>query len=363
MRYVKVASRYYGGIDLHSKSMVICIMDSNGKVITTRRLENRAGELLQVIAPYRPYIALAVESTFNWYWLVDACRSNKIPIHMGHAYYMKAIHGDKQKNDKIDARKIADLLRVGLLPYAHTCSAEMRTVRDLLRQRLRLVQWRSSMFVRTKMIFYQAGDIDTERAALRNKSQRQKTVSKVSDPFTRMICTTNMSMATTLDEYIRRIEKEVLNHAHEHHRQDLQLLQTLPAVGPIIGLTILYELDTLSRFNRRQHFSSYCRLARPMHTSDNKPAGKGNAKCGSPYLKCAFMEILTNAPSNSEAIRTVYDYLKTLHEPLKARYILASHLCTVAFYMLKHKKPFDEQRFIASFPEAFSQVSQLAAIA
>jgi hypothetical protein len=213
------------------------------------------------------------------------------------------------------------------------------------------------------MIFYQVGDIDTDTAALKNRTQRQKTVNKVSNHFTRMMCTTNMNMATALDEHIKCIEKEVLSHTHVHHPQDLQILQSMPGVGSIIGLTILYELDILSRFRRRQHFSSYCRLAKPMYTSNNKPAGKGNAKCGSSYLKAAFMEILTNAPANSDAIRTVYDYLKTRHEPLKARAIVANHLCTVAYYMLKHKQRFDEQRFIASFPEAFSHTLQLEAVA
>jgi transposase len=338
--------------------MVICVVDSKGKVMTTRRIANRFEELEAIIKAYEN-IELAVESTFNWYWLVDACRAHDIRIHLGHAYYMKAIHGDKQKNDKLDARKIADLLRAGLLPYAHACSAEQRSVRDLLRQRLRLVRMRSTLFIRTRMIFYQAGDIDTAGGALKNKTQRDKTVDRLSDHFTRTVCRTNMSLATTIDEHIRHIEKEVYRHAQEHHCHDLAILQTVPGIGPIIGLTVLYELDTLARFRRRQDFSSYCRLAKPIHSSDNKPVGRGNAKCGSPYLKWAFMEVLSNAATSCESVRVVSDYLKTRHEPLRARAILANHFCTVVYYMLKHKLPFDEERFIASFPEAFSHSPQL----
>lgn len=358
MKYVKVICRFFGGIDLHSKSMVVCIMDQYGNVLTTRRIPNRFGELLKVIAPYRQSLALAVESTFNWYWLVDACRMNGVEIHMGHAYYMKSIHVDKHKNDKLDARKIAGLLRVGLLPYAHACSAEMRPVRDLLRQRQRLVHIRSSLLTSTKMNFYQFGDIDITLAALKNKKQRAKTIATVPNPHTRMLCSSNMDLVTSLDGHIQCIERELLRHTHEHYRDDLALLRSVPGIGPIIGLTILYEIDSRSRFHRRQDFSSYCRLVNPDRSSDNKTVGHGNRKCGSPYLKWAFMEIISNAPADSQTVKSVHDYLITCYEPLKARAVLANHFCTVVYYMLKHKTCFDEIRFARSFPEAFSQAPE-----
>jgi transposase len=269
---------------------------------------------------------------------------------------MKAIHGDKHKNDKLDAQKIAHLLRAGLIPYAHACSADMRHVRDLLRQRQHLVQWHSQLLTRTKMTFYQIGLIDTEPLSLRNRTQRQALVDMVPDPFTRLVCSSNTALMKSLHEHIRDIERVILQHARDTHGEDLALLLSVPGIGPIIGLTILYELDNFSRFSRRQQFSSYCRLAKPVHTSDNKPVGLGNRKCGSPYLKWAFMEIISNAVANSDAIKTVHNHLKARYEPLKARAILATHFCMIVYYMLKKKKPFDEQRFKRSFPEAFSTV-------
>lgn len=136
MRFYTEQHPYYCGIDLHTKNMYICILDQAGKILVHKNISTSPQALLRVIEPFLPDIAITVECIFTWYWIADLCREENIPFILGHALYMKAIHGAKTKNDKIDSRKIAVLLRGGMIPMAYVYPAEMRSTRDLLRRRM-----------------------------------------------------------------------------------------------------------------------------------------------------------------------------------------------------------------------------------
>src|SRR5919197_127994 len=143
MKFYTQQHRYYCGIDLLARSMYACVLDSQGGILLHRNMACSPELFLKAIAPYREDVAVAVECIFTWYWLADLCSQQKIPFVLGHALYMKAIHGGKAKNDKIDAHKIAVLLRGGMLPQAYVYPAEMRATRDLLRRRTYLVRRRA----------------------------------------------------------------------------------------------------------------------------------------------------------------------------------------------------------------------------
>jgi transposase len=145
MRFYTKQHRYYCGIDLHARSMYICILDSQGEIVLHRNMPCTPELFLRAIAPYREDMAVAVECIFTWYWLADLCSQENIPFVLGHALYMKAIHGGKAKNDKIDAHKIAVLLRGGMLPMAYVYPPQMRATRDLLRRRMHLMRKRSEL--------------------------------------------------------------------------------------------------------------------------------------------------------------------------------------------------------------------------
>jgi hypothetical protein len=132
MRFYTKEHQYYCGIDLHARSMYVCILDQKGDVLVHEYMDAEPQSCLRTMAPYREDIVVCVERMFTWYWLVDLCSQEHIPFVLGHALYMKAIHGGKTKNDKIDFRKIAGLLRSGMIPQAHVYPAEMRATRDLL---------------------------------------------------------------------------------------------------------------------------------------------------------------------------------------------------------------------------------------
>ena len=139
MRFYTKEHKYYCGIDLHARSMYICILDQEGKTVLHRNRQASPEAFLDAIEPYREDIVVAVECMFVWYWLSDLCAKEKIPFVLGHALYMKAIHGGKSKNDKIDSKKIATLLRGGNIPMAYVYPRKMRSTRDLLRRRNHLI--------------------------------------------------------------------------------------------------------------------------------------------------------------------------------------------------------------------------------
>ena len=116
MRFYNQQHRFYCGVDLHARTMYLCILDSNGQVVFDKNLAADPDAFLQAVAPFRDGLVVAVECLFCWYWLADLCAKEQIAFVLGHALYMKAIHGGKSKNDQIDAAKIARLLRGGTLP-------------------------------------------------------------------------------------------------------------------------------------------------------------------------------------------------------------------------------------------------------
>jgi transposase len=135
MRFYTHAHQYYCGIDLHAKSMYVCIINQQGDLLLHQNIHSDSDQFLALIHPYREDLVVAVECIFTWYWLADLCAREKIHFILGHALYMKAIHGGKAKNDRIDSRKIALLAKGGLIPQAYVYPARMRATRDLLRRR------------------------------------------------------------------------------------------------------------------------------------------------------------------------------------------------------------------------------------
>ena len=145
MRFYTQQHPHYCGIDLHARTMYLCILNQAGAIVLHRNMKADPDSFLKAIAPFRQDIVVGVECIFTWYWLADLCAGEKITFVLGHALYMKAIHGGKAKNDKIDAHKIAVLLRGGMLPMAYVYPAEMRATRDLLRRRCHLMRKRAEL--------------------------------------------------------------------------------------------------------------------------------------------------------------------------------------------------------------------------
>ena len=143
MRFYQQQHAFYCGVDLHARTMHVCVVDADGQTLVHRNIEARPDRFLTLIQQYREQLVVAVECMFAWYWLADLCAQERIAFVLGHALYMKAIHGGKTKNDRLDSEKIARLLRGGMLPLAYAYPCGMRATRDLLRRRMRLMHTRA----------------------------------------------------------------------------------------------------------------------------------------------------------------------------------------------------------------------------
>lgn len=345
MRFYNKAHRYYAGVDLHAKTLYLCILDQNGEILLQRNLKCRPDALLAAIEPYREDLVVCAECVFSWYWLADLCRQEGIEFVLGHALYMRAIHGGKAKNDKIDAFKIATLLRGGNLPIAHVYPAEMRATRDLLRRRLYLVRKRAELLSHIQNTHHQY-NLQEPRAKVAYKANRVGVAEAFSDPDSQKSMEIDLVLIEHQDRIIRELELHLVNRAKEHDPDAFHRLRSVPGIGKILAMTILYEVQDIRRFPRVQDFLSYARLVKCEHSSAGKKLGSGGAKVGNAHLKWAFSEGASLFVRHSEEGQKMARRLQSKHGPSKGLSILAAKLGRSVYYMLSREKSFQMERFL-----------------
>ena len=234
MRFYTGRHRYYCGIDLHARTMYLCILDhESGKILLHRNLRSEPELFLRTIEPYRDGLVVGVECIFCWYWLADLCSRESIPFVLGHALYMKAIHGGKAKNDKIDSHKIAVLLRAGAIPVGYVYPQGMRATRDLLRRRLFFVRKRSELYTHIRTTFHQL-NLPAPAGKLRHPCNRVGVAESIPDPVVRASVEADLALAAHLDVVIRSLEGTLRDQAAVEDPDTLELLRTIPGVGPIL---------------------------------------------------------------------------------------------------------------------------------
>ena len=346
MEFAAITTKNYCGIDLHARKMFVTIMAQGGKVLFRQNMDNNFDHLHKILEPYGQDISVGVESTYNWYWLADACHKSSIPFYLGHAFYMKAVHGGKKKNDKLDSKMVANLLRCNLFPMAYAYPETMRATRDLLRRRKYFSSLRAGCYTHIQNTFHQQGIIDVQPKEVKRKSSRRTLPGQFEDVDLEMNMNSDFDIIETLDRIIVQLEKQVYQQAKHHDRKALSLLKTIPGVDKLLSLTILYEIHTISRFKSRQQFSSYARLVKVDKISSNKKIPSKNRKIGNPYLKYAIGEIIQYAPLTSRFITKHYEKLKSKFGPPRAKSIISHKFGTAIYYMLKNGEGFDENRFI-----------------
>jgi transposase len=299
---------------------------------------------LKAIAPYRDGIVVAVECMFTWYWLADLCADAGIPFVLGHALSMKAIHGGKAKNDKIDSQKIAALLRGGMLPQAYVYPAQMRATRDLLRRRMHLAHKRAELLahVHNTNSQYNLPEIGKQIAY---KANRDGVAERFADPAVHKSIEVDLALITSDDELLRDVELTILNTAKHHDANTLYLLQTVPGIGKILSLVLLYDIHRIERFPRVQDFVSSCRLVKCAKESNGTRSGTSGAKIGNAHLKWAFSEAAVLFVRDNPAAQKDLARLEKKHDKGKALTILAQKLARAVYYMLRRKVAFDTETF------------------
>lgn len=347
MRFYNRQHQYYCGIDLHVKTMYVCILDGTGQVLVHRNVPSTPAAFLEIVAPYRTELVVAAECMFTWYWLADVCAAEGITFVLGHALAMKAIHGGKAKNDKIDSHKIAVLLRGGMLPQAYVYPAAMRSTRDLIRRRLHLVRKRGQLLAHIQNTRAQY-NLPAFGRKLAYKGNRGGVVEHFSDPSVQKSIEVDLALIDHYDALVTDLELTIVREAKRHDANAFHRLRSVPGIGKVLALTILYEIHDITRFDRVQEFASYARLIKCLKKSGGKKLGTGGAKMGNVHLKWAFSEAAVTFLRHNREGQRLLARLEKKHGKGKALSILAHKIGRAVYYMLARGTVFSMEKFLAA---------------
>jgi transposase len=329
----------YCGIDLHSSKSWIAILDEGLEVIQETSVANDLGEVLRVLEPYREELeGVAVESTFNWYWLVDGLMDAGHRAHLTNTWAVKQWEGLKHTDDRHDARWLAHLLALGILPEGYIYPRQERAVRDLLRRRAFLVRKRTSFLLSMRGAF-------ECRTGLRTRSRDVKRWTEadveayLDDPAAVLGITCLLEPLKVVTAQIQTIEKEVLTRARL--RDEFAPLQTVWGVGKVLALTIMYEVGDIARFSKVGNFASYCRLVKTARLSAGKSKGTGNRRNGNPYLSWAFSEAAHFAVRHHEVASRYFQRKRSKTNGIVAIRAVAHKLARASYYVVRDQVDFD----------------------
>jgi transposase len=336
----------FAGIDLHSNNLMIGIVDQTGQRLKHQKLECDLQQVDQFLKPFQArFKSLAVESTYNWYWLVDGLRARSYPVVLANPAQIEQYNGLKHADDKSDAYFLAELQRLGILPTGHIYDPVLRPVRDLLRRRLSLVHQRTALLLSFKSLYTRTTGGALSLSRLKGMElQEAKTLYE--HPANCLIATVQKEHIAQLDQSIARIEKAVLKSARE--LPCYKQLNTLPGIGRILGLTITMEVGEIQRFQAQGNLASYCRTVDSKRLSNGKKKGDNNGKCGNKYLAWAFVEAANFAKRYDEQCRKWFDRKAAKTSTVIATKALACKLAKAAWHVMAHATDYDPKRM---FPE------------
>lgn len=332
----------YCGIDLHSTNNFISVLDKNDTPLFEKRMPNDLERILLALSPYQSELkGVVVESTYNWYWLVDGLMDSGFKVHLANTIAMRQYDGIKYTDDLSDARYLAHLLRLGILPEGYIYPKEQRAIRDLLRKRLQLVQQRVTqhLSLQSQIARHTGERLSSEKL---KKMTREGLEERLIDPNILLAATANLVQMQSLGEAITQIEKAVMKQCHLH--PSFVSLKSIPGVGPILGMTIMLETGAIHRFPNASNFASYCRCVKSEKISNGKRKGAGNRKNGNKYLSWAYMEAAVKAARFNPKIKAYYQRKMAKSHRFVALKAVANKLAKASYYMLRDQVPFDEGR-------------------
>ncbi len=330
------------GMDLHSNNVVIGIMDSDGKRLANRKLPCELTEVVKFLAPFKKRLEqVAVESTYNWYWLVDGLRALKYPVVLANPAGMQQYSGIKHADDTNDAFFLAELLRLKILPTGHIYDAQLRPVRDVLRRRLLLVHQRTALMLSFKSLYTRTTGREMTLSELKGLEVKEAQA-LYTHPANQLISGLQIQQIDCLSESIGKIEKLVLASARELPLYSKLL--TLPGVGKILAMTITLEVGDIKRFAHAGNFASYCRTVEAQRISNSKQKGENNSKCGNKYLAWAFVEAANFARRYDGQCRKWFDRKAAKTGSIIATKALACKLAKAAWHVMSAETDYDASR-------------------
>ena len=332
----------YCGIDLHSRVCWLAILDEELQLVREVKVDNDIEAILAVLEPYREELAgVAVESTWNWYWLVDGLQEAGYRVHLTNTWKAKQWEGLKYTDDRHDARWLAHLLVLGILPEGYIYPKQERAVRDLLRRRAFLVKKRTSFLLSMRGAFECRTGLRTNSDAMK-KSTAADLEPYFEDPTEALGITCLIEPLQVISRQIQMLEKEVLTHARL--RDEFVPLKTVWGIGKILGLAVMYETGEIERFRKVGNFASYCRLVKTARLSVGKRKGSGNAKNGNPYLSWAFSEAAHFAVAHYPRAKQYFQRKMAKTNGIVAIRALAHKLARASYYVLRDQVDFDPDK-------------------
>lgn len=340
-----MTNQLMAGIDLHSNNLFCGIVDMRGKRIFEKQLACQMPAVLEALAPFKDQIrSIAVESTYNWYWLVDGLQDAGFDTKLANPAGMEPYSGLKHTDDKSDAFWLAEMLRLGILPTGYICERQLRSVRDLLRRRMLLVHQRTSLILSLESLYAR-----TLGRRLSLGQAKHMTVKEAQEPFAhpadRLISGEETRLIGELTKSIKQIEKMVL--AMTKPIPCYPVLLELPGVGRILGQTITLETADVGRFPTAGDYASYCRCVASQRVSNRKKKGENNTKCGNKYLGWAYVEAANFARRHDDLCRRFFDAKAARANRMVATKALACKLAKAAWHMMREQSHYDPARIFA----------------
>ncbi|MGC9424210.1 IS110 family transposase [Vibrio sp.] len=335
----------YCGIDLHANNNYIGISDENNRRVHSKKLRNNLEEILRELEPYKKELeSVVVESTFNWYWLVDGLMKYGYNVQLANPSAMSQYTGLKYTDDVSDSFWLAYMDRLGILPTGYIYPREQRSVRDLLRRRFLFVKQRTAHILSLKsMIARECGyNIDTNDL---KKLQVYELENMFENKYLCMIAESNLSIIHHLGRIIDMMEKEVRSQCRLH--DSFKMLLTVPGIGDILAMMIMLEVGDIRRFPAVGNFCSYSRCVQSIKISNNKKKGENNRKNGNKYLSWAFIEAANYAIRYSPEARRFYQRKMARTNNIVARKALANKLARASYYIMRDGVKFDKEKLFS----------------
>lgn len=334
---------YYAAIDLHSNNLVIAIVNAQGRRIKDARLFCDLYDVEKFLSPYRSRIAtVAVESTFNWYWLVDGLEDLGYHVVLANPAAVAQYDGIKHTDDKTDAWFLAELLRLGILPQGYIGERSLRATRDLLRRRASLVAQRTALTLSLRNLQMRTlGDCPVPTARIQ-RGPREELLSLLEHPAEKMTVEIQKTHIEALNRSIARIERHVLQNARTlpHFRA----LTSIPGIGKILAMTIMLEVGDIGRFPSPEDFASYSRMVKATRKSNAKKKAENNRKCGNRYLAWAFIEAANFICRFDARAQRWRDRKAARTNPIVARKALGCKIAKTVWHILSHGSEYDGER-------------------
>lgn len=338
--------KLYAAIDLHSNNCVLVILDEQDRIVYEERLPNNLSMIAGALSSYRENVqAIAVESTFNWYWLVDGLMDAGYMVKLVNTSAVTIYEGLKYTGDEHDARHLAHLLRLGILPTGYIYPKQERSVRDLLRKRSQLVRCRTAQVLSIQNLVNRNCGHGISLEEIRRLDDAAIHRLCQGDADRALAIQSNRAVLRCLDERVHILERTVL--AQAKLKPAFEKVLTIDGVGKILGMTIMYETGTMERFSKVGQFASYARCVNSRRFTNGKKKGEGNRKNGNKYLAWAFVEAAHFATRYNERIRGYYQRKKAKKNAAVAVKAIAHKLARACYHVLKDQTPFDADRAFA----------------